>query len=180
MPSPIAHSTAAYAVYVAFSPAGDQFLPWSGHRFTRLFLLCIFLCLLPDFGSIFGLISGDFARYHNSWEHSLPTGFALALLLGAAVFLLGVGEFWRWFLIVLLCYESHVLMDYFTVGRGVMLFWPFSAERWSAPIKIFYGLHWSDGWWTVRHLWTAVTEITFAAVCVCVLISWKRGARARP
>ena len=37
-------------------------------------------------------------------------------------------------------------MDFFTVGRGVNPFWPFSLERFASPVPVFYGLHWSYGW----------------------------------
>ncbi|NIV75262.1 MAG: hypothetical protein GWN37_10615, partial [Gammaproteobacteria bacterium] len=47
----------------------------------------------------------------------------------------------RAFLLTLVCYELHVLLDYLTVGRGVMLLWPLSAERFAPPIYLFYGLH---------------------------------------
>ncbi len=176
MPSPIAHTTAAYAIYLVFDSDLERFLPWTGRQFSRLFLVSIFLCLLPDLGSIIGIVTGDFARFHNSWEHSLLMGLVTALLVGGAVSWIRAGQFWRWFLIALFCYESHVIMDYFTIGRGVMLFWPFSLDRWGAPVKLFYGLHWSDGWLTPRHLWTAVTEIAFAAVVVSGLVFWKKGS----
>ena len=35
------------------------------------------------------------------------------------------------FALTLACYESHVVMDYFTVGRGVMALWPWTPERFS-------------------------------------------------
>ena len=178
MPSPIAHTTAAYAIFVASNSQLDRFLPWNERRGTHLFLVLVFLCLLPDFGSIIGLVTGDFARFHNSWEHSLLVGLVVGLAGGAAISQFRGDPFWRWFVVVLLCYQSHVLMDYFTIGRGVMLFWPFSEERWGAPIKLFYGLHWSDGWWTPRPLWTAVTEIAFAAVVVTGLVWWKKDSLA--
>ena len=63
-------------------------------------------------------------------------------------------------------------MDYFTVGRGVLAFWPFTAERFSAPVPLFYGLRWSEGWVSPRHVWTVLTEVPFAAVVVYAATRW--------
>ncbi len=54
-------------------------------------------------------------------------------------------------------------MDAFTIGRGVMILWPFSIDRYASPVSLFYGVHWSDGWVSVRHLWTMVTELALLA-----------------
>jgi hypothetical protein len=55
-------------------------------------------------------------------------------------------------------------MDAATVSRGVMALWPLTETRFLAPVTIFYGLHWSDGWISIRHLWTLLTELLFAGL----------------
>ena len=60
-------------------------------------------------------------------------------------------------------------MDLFTIGRGVLLFWPFSSQRFSFPLKLFYGLHWYDGWLSLRHMWTLLTELGFVVVIVAAV-----------
>jgi membrane-bound metal-dependent hydrolase YbcI (DUF457 family) len=45
------------------------------------------------------------------------------------------GDFVLWFVVLLASYEMHVIMDYFTVGgRGVMLFWPLTLQRFESPV----------------------------------------------
>jgi hypothetical protein len=71
-----------------------------------------------------------------------------------------------WFGLVLLCYQLHIVLDFFTVGRGVMLFWPLSVVRFSSPIKLFYGLHWSEGFISIQHIWTLLNELGFTVLLV--------------
>ena len=93
--------------------------------------------------------------------NSLVLGLVVALGVGSVIWLIQRSGFVFWFIIVLVCYEAHVMMDYFTIGRGVMALWPFSSIRYQSPVKLFYGLRWSDGWISVRHLWTLITEMGF-------------------
>jgi inner membrane protein len=72
-------------------------------------------------------------------------------------------RFIKWFFLVLLCYQLHILADFLTFGRGVMLFWPLTEERYTSPILLFYGVHWSQGLFSLKHLWTLVSELAFVA-----------------
>jgi membrane-bound metal-dependent hydrolase YbcI (DUF457 family) len=132
-------------------------------------LITLGLSLAPDADALIGFAFGDLRSYHNTISHSLIVGVGFSLMVG----LLATGanlfitknrglKFHRWFLIALLCYESHVIMDFFTIGRGVMLFWPLSANRFTSPVRVFYGLRWSDGWLSVDHVWTVVSELGLA------------------
>jgi membrane-bound metal-dependent hydrolase YbcI (DUF457 family) len=111
----------------------------------------------------------DFGRYHNNGSHSLLVGLAVALGIGGLVWWIKRSGFFYWFTLVLLCYQLHVILDYFTVGRGVMLFWPLSSARFESPVKFFYGLHWSDGIVSVNHIWTLLNELGFAVLAVFVM-----------
>lgn len=174
MPSPIAHTAAAYAVYTLFSRTGDRGTSPSA-AIPVLFAAAVFLSLLPDLPTLAALFGAELSSVHNNWEHSLMVALVVALVCGVVVQTWGGGSFGRWFLLALLCYSLHVLMDLFTVGRGVMLLWPFSAERFSPPFKLFYGLHWSDGWMSARHWWTLLTEAVFALVVV-LFVRWRPAA----
>ena len=172
MPSPLAHWTVGLLVCRQLWPATARpsgRLPW-----RWILLTSLALSLLPDAGSVIGLIVGDFGRFHNSWEHSLMVGLVFALLAAAVAGVLRLRSGWQWLAMVLLCYELHVLMDLFTVGRGVKLLWPFSEARYSPPVKLFYGLHWSDGWLSPRHLWTLVSELGFVGVVAAAAGLWYR------
>lgn len=140
-------------------------------RVARGILLAtaIVLSLLPDFDAGFGLLYHDFARYHNNLSHSLFVGAAFGLL-GSGVIVLATGASFSWsFAFVFLCYGTHLVMDYFTIGRGVMLLWPFTAERYQPPATVFTGLHWSEGWLSVNHLVTLVNEAAFILVLYFVM-----------
>jgi inner membrane protein len=127
-------------------------------------LVAVGASLLPDVDSIIGLLFGNLGRFHNNASHSLFVGLAVALAFGAWMRWRNQAGFVFWFLIFLVGYGIHVLMDAATISRGVMALWPLSAERYLSPVIIFYGLHWSDGWLSIRHIWTALTELGFAAL----------------
>ena len=130
--------------------------------------------LLPDLDSIAGVLSGDFGRFHNNLTHSLLVGPVAALLFGAAMQVMYRRGFAFWFGVALAAYELHILMDWATIGRGVMAWWPLTDARFQAPVFLFYGLHWSQGWLSLRHLWTLVTELAFVAVIVLALRRFTR------
>ena len=110
------------------------------------------------------MLAGNFGRYHNNLTHSLVVGLGAALVFGLWLKWKGYDKLFVWFLAILISYETHVLMDSATISRGVMAFWPFTSARFLAPITLFYGLHWSEGWISHRHLWTLLSELAFAAI----------------
>jgi hypothetical protein len=55
-----------------------------------------------------------------------------------------------------------------------MALWPLTGGRFQAPVFLFYGLHWSQGWLSVRHLWTLATELAFAAASLLALRRFTR------
>jgi len=153
--------------------------PRPSPRSPLLLPAAIFLSLLPDADAVAGVLLGDMGRYHNNFMGSPLFGVLAAVIVAGALRLLAGAPFGFWFGLGLLCYELHVLMDYLTVGRGVMLLWPLSAERFSPPVNLFYGLHWSEGLLSRRHLWTLLTELAFAFVLVGLLELGARARRAR-
>jgi len=162
MPSPLAHTTMGYAVYRICRPRKPQQDSRPVGPLPRLLLVAMGLSLLPDLDSVLGILMGDFGRFHNNVMHSLIFGLVVALGISGVMWLRQRSGSVRWFIIALLCYELHVIMDYFTVGgRGVMLLWPFSPARYESSVKLFYGVRWSDGLISTRHLWTLVTELGF-------------------
>ena len=168
MPSPIAHTAIGYLIFKV-QRRGDV---RKGQKWTRAvaptLIVVLGLSILPDLDSVAGILMGDFGSYHNNWTHSLLIGLGVALVIGSLVWLMRHSGFGRWFIITLLCYELHVVMDYFTIGRGVMAFWPFSLERFASPVPVFYGLRWSDGWLSTRHLFTITTEVGFIILVVII------------
>ncbi len=180
MPSPIAHTAAGYLIYRLYQPQVAQ--QEGEHRvlMSRLPLLAVtvFLSLLPDMDAVVGLLMGDFGRFHNNLTHSFTFGLLVSMLFGAVMWMRRVSKFMPWFVLSLICYGSHVIMDFFTIGRGVMLLWPFSSERFEAPVKLFYGLHWSNGWISISHLWTAVTELILIILVGCAAYVLTRARKS--
>jgi membrane-bound metal-dependent hydrolase YbcI (DUF457 family) len=129
------------------------------------------LALLPDLDSVLGLLTGNFGKYHHNLSHSVFVGVAVALIVGGLAAIAGRGGFRYWFFIALGCYESHIVLDYFTWGRGVMALWPMVSDRFSSAIPLFYGVHWSDGLVTSSHLLTIVSEAPLALI---VLLAVRR------
>jgi len=84
----------------------------------------------------------------------------------------------RWFLLAVLLYGLHLLMDFLCVGRGMMLFWPFTMRRFSFMFPIFFGVKWSDGMVSIQHLWTLLNEVGFVLiVCLCMWLVKQVSAR---
>ena len=169
MPSPIAHTAAGYAIYYLSRSRLPQMKAEKIGPLPTPLVVTAGFSLLPDLDSIVGLLTGNFGRFHNNATHSLVVGLGIALIFAAIMWwreLAGIGY---WFTLALFSYGAHVLMDSATIGRGVMAFWPFTSDRYLLPFHLFYGLHWSDGWFSVRHLWTFFTETTFAAVLVAIV-----------
>lgn len=168
MPSPLAHLSAA-ALVTTWSATRSQ-LVHSNRGWAKLFAVSAVLTMLPDLPTILGLFTGDLSTFHNRGEHSLFMG-----LMVSAVFAPIAGRLTRlswktWFSLSILCYGLHVLMDYLTVGRGVMLLWPLTDQRFGSPLKLFYGLHWSEGFWSWRHGWTLLSEAV--AVVLILTVMW--------
>lgn len=168
MPSPIAHLGAGYAIYRYYKhklPENRGSL-W---KFPRQMLVIMGLSLLPDADIIAAIIFSDMQNYHNNFSHSLLLAIPVAFLFAGIFHGIYGANFWLWFLICLVSYDLHVIMDALTGERGVMLFWPFSQTRIVFPIRIFYGLQWGEGWFSTRHLWTVFTESLFVLVLTAVV-----------
>lgn len=162
MPSPLAHTTAGYAVYRLLRRRRSDWEPqvW---RLPLILLVTLVFSILPDFDAVAGILAGDIGRYHNQGTHSLVVGLLVALLFAVLLARGRMHAFKAWFPPLLLSYELHVLMDVVTLGeRGVMLLWPLSSARFDVPFTLFYGVRWSEGIFAWQHLVTLATEAVFA------------------
>lgn len=165
MPSPIAHLGAGYAIYRYYKHQ----LPESPIRFWNFafqMIMVMGLSMLPDLDVIPAIIFRDMRSYHNNFSHSLLVGIPVALLVAGIFHRMYRSSFWLWFLICLISYDLHVIMDALTAERGVMMFWPLTQARFASPIKLFYGLQWGLGWFSIWHLWTIFTETVFSLIVI--------------
>ncbi|MCB0212733.1 MAG: metal-dependent hydrolase [Anaerolineae bacterium] len=173
MPSPIAHTAAGYVIYKYYrlkeANAFDAF--WN----NRIALIAaLVFSLMPDLDVIPAFFAGDVNYFHNNFTHSLGSGLIVALVVGVTVQIIQGRAFMYWSTLALVCYELHVIMDYFTVGRGVMLFWPLSDGRYEPTIKIFYGLRRSNGLLTLDHVWTIINELCFVFLLLLMIRLYKK------
>ena len=132
--------------------------------------------MLPDADAVIGILAHDLPRWHNNVTHSLFAGAGVALAVAVLARTWRPGTAWYWFVLALTSYELHVVMDFFTAGRGVMLFWPLTSHRFISPLLLFYGLQWGEGIVSAQHIWTVLTEAPFAALFVLLPRTrlWKR------
>ena len=173
MPSPFAHTTAGYIIYRYYK----RMLPGEQARFINLpiqLLIIAAISLLPDMDTLPGLILGDMERFHNNASHSLFVGLLAALILSVLFSRVYKSPMKVWFTVALISYELHVLMDYFTGGRGVMLFWPFTSARFNSPIELFFGVQWGLGYLSIWHLWTILTEAIFFLFIFVFIKLWQK------
>lgn len=168
MPSPIAHLGAGYAIYRYYRHKLPENRIWFW-KFPLQMVMVIGLSLLPDLDVIPAIIFRDMKGYHNNFSHSLFFAIPVALLVAGIFQRVYRSNFWLWFLICLVSYDLHVIMDALTADRGVMLFWPFIQTRYASSVKIFYGLQWGLGWFSPWHLWTIFTEGLFAWAVIMVV-----------
>jgi len=166
LPSPLAHTTAGYAVYRLLRRRRSDGEPqvW---RLPLILLVTLVFSILPDFDTVAGILAGDIGRYHNQGTHSLVVGLLVALFFAVLLARGRMHAFKAWFPPLLLSYELHVLMDVVTLGeRGVMLLWPLSSARFDVPFTLFYGVRWSEGIFAWQHLVTLATEAVFALLVI--------------
>lgn len=153
MPSPFVHLVTAAAVA---QHAGQHDVPPRG----RLLLTAALFSMFPDLDVVQGLFMGNVSAYHNQATHSLLFGL-LVCMVGAFV-LKPVLSGWRYRRIAVLlaaCYGSHLLLDWFSFGRGLKLLWPFLHTRYAFPIPIFYGVRYSEGLFSFYHGITFISEL---------------------
>jgi inner membrane protein len=180
MPSPIAHLGAGYAIY----RYSKRKLPENQGQLWKLpfqMIMVMGLSMLPDLDIIPAMIFRDMEKYHNNFSHSLLLAIPVAILIAAILRQIYHSDFWAGFLICLISYDFHIVMDALTAERGVIMFWPLSQNRFTFPIKVFYGVQWGLGWFSIWHLWTIFTESLFVLVVVSVVNYFeKRRKKVNP
>lgn len=172
MPSPIAHAAVGAALAGSFRRG-----PLAGHLFAAripvALVLSVGFSLLPDVDAAVGILLGNLGKFHNNLAGS-PVFATLVAAVSAGIAWLVRKELGRpVFQLSFVCYQLHVLMDFFTVGRGVMLAWPLSTERFAPPFPLFFGLRWSHGLFSESHWITLGSELAFAVLLFLGLRVWR-------
>lgn len=143
-----------------------------------LFAVCVFFSLAPDLDAFAGFAFGSFGDWHNQLTHSALVVAAVAVVAAALTrpLLPGFRYAGRAGLIGL-CMGAHLLLDWMTVGRGVMLFWPLSTVRFQCPAKLFWGVRWDLGLWAPEHLLTVFNEAGWLLVLFALATLIRRPER---
>jgi hypothetical protein len=178
LPSPLIHS--ACACLVPYDRVtGRQGFVRTGQTMIGWGLVLLALC-----GPDVDFLLKQWPRLgveHGIQLHSLGAAAAFAgafALTGRAL----AGWRQRWELLAAIgfgCYSAHVLLDAATMGRGVAVFWPISAERWQTPVTMFFGLHHSrPAAWPI-HAATLITELPVVAAMIALGVA-RRVYASRP
>ena len=167
MPSPYAHMIAGSMLTMPRLVTSP--LSWRQKEdIATLFLFSI----LPDLDAIPGLLTGNLPAYHNQITHTIAFGLGSCLAASALRRILpNAPSFRNTFALTSAAYGLHLLMDWFTPGRGLMLFWPLSHQRFASPFPLFYGLRHSDGLLSSRHIITFASE-SLTMLPLAALLWW--------
>ena len=174
MPSPLAHLATGYTLYRLLRESAPVAISDG-----TLLTVSAGYSLLPDFDALLGSSRKNMLRYHNNVSHSLPF-VSLSALLGAVGFRLWRGHgFGAVLRAALLASVAHLVLDFWSTQRGLLLFWPFMKRRVRAPVKLFYGLKWGRGLWDKVHLWTLINELLYVTALAGFLVAWTRAGSRR-
>ncbi len=175
MSSPVSHLACGFALYRILVARDPQVagLP----KGSRLATAAVF-SMMPDLDFVAGWLAGDFPAFHNNVSHSFAFGALACLLIAVLVTTrwksIRFRPFWGF---TFACYALHILVDYFTYGRGVMLFWPFLHERFTSPVLLLGGVHWAKGLWAMDHLRTMAHDAVFAVIVIGLAEGVRRWIR---
>lgn len=132
MPSPVAHSLAGFLYRLTVrQDETDRWPPLWAY---------IAMANLPDIDIVFGLLQNTpFQYHHKSIANSLGLTLGFTLLAWCCAYTFPKGLRWRhgWLLAAL--YGSHVLLDFFGVGRAVPILWPLHTQTYVNPLGFMPG-----------------------------------------
>jgi membrane-bound metal-dependent hydrolase YbcI (DUF457 family) len=161
MPLPLAHGLVGAAIVASVHPEGPRWKP---------LLAGAAIAIAPDLD--FALLWGLHLRgVHRTFTHSMPFALAVTILIGAV---LGRHR-WRAALAYGAALVSHGLLD-FTAAKaapGVMLLWPFSAERFKLGAFGFAEMSRGMPFAEIVY-WTAWEAAIFAPILAVTLLARRR------
>ncbi|NEO98905.1 MAG: metal-dependent hydrolase [Symploca sp. SIO2E9] len=169
MPSPIAHSVSGY-VLAKFLPL-EEGINHGRRRWDVQIFYPVFVAAAADFDFIPQLITEG--NYHRGLTHSLTFAIGFSAVVGLIFSYLWKFSYKQVFLWTLLLYSSHLCLDFFSEGRGIKLFFPFTDSFFKSPLTIFPGVHHSRGLWDYSHIIPLVFESIYS-VLLFLLVWWRR------
>ncbi|MGF1480878.1 MAG: metal-dependent hydrolase [Cyanophyceae cyanobacterium] len=168
MPSPLAHSVSGYVL--------STFLPVSLRQHSKWlpFFYPVFVASAADLDFIPQLLTG--AAYHRGLTHSLIFAVAFSTLCGLCLNFKKLSTR-RLSLFTFILYSSHLLLDFFSAGRGIKLFFPFIDRYFRSPVTVFPGIHHSRGLWDYGHIAPLVFELGYS-ILLCFILWWRSNSQS--
>jgi membrane-bound metal-dependent hydrolase YbcI (DUF457 family) len=167
MSSPLIHAAAGYIIYKQYAHKLSENKIFS---IPVMFFWSVVFSLLPDFDAIIGVLKDDMHSYHNQMTNSLFVCLGASAMLAVLAHVITGKKFSQWFLLAFICLMGHIAIDYFTMSRGLKLFWPFTGRRFFPPFHVFYGLRWSEGVFARSHFITLANEAVVIAGGYVILL----------
>ena len=175
MPSPLAHAVSGYVL--------AKFLPLTQPRTSRrrrweiLCLYPVFVATVADLDFIPQIITGE--SFHRGLTHSLIFTLGFSLILAFILRKRWQFSYQQLAWITFILYGSHLVLDFFTEGRGIPLLYPFTENFFVSSITIFPGVHHSRGLWHYSHLTWISFELVYSVLLVWI-VRWWRLVKANP
>ncbi len=175
MPSPIAHAVSGY-VFAKFLPLTQPRIS-RRRRWELLCLYPVFVAIVADLDFIPQIITGE--SFHRGLTHSLIFTLGFSLILAFILRYRWQFSYQQLAWITFILYGSHLVLDFFTEGRGIPLLYPFTENFFVSSITIFPGVHHSRGLWHYSHLIWICFELVYSVLLVWG-VRWWRLVKANP
>ena len=158
MPSPIAHSISGYLISKLLPIKTNNY----GHsQKIKWLLFATVAANAADLDFIPQVITGE--TYHHGLTHSIIFSLIFSLVSGLLAYWYDKRLAFPIFILALLVYDSHLLLDFFTSGSdGIELFWPFSKIFVKSSWAIFPPVHWSKGILDYSHFYFIGFELIYS------------------
>jgi inner membrane protein len=179
MSSPIVHAAAGYAIYDTLRQSLPSDRVFGIPSRIAWLLAAIFFSLLPDLDAIAGWLFGSLERFHNNASHSIVACLLASLLLPIPLRWVAKSPWKVGFGFIVAGYLSHLLIDLVTHGRGLMLFWPFTTQRFSSHMTLFLGVPWSSKLTSPLYMEMLLQDACFAAAVILLATLFRRRSDRR-
>ena len=174
MPSPIAHAVSGYVIARVFNQRNS----WLPNRrwWYWLSFYSVFIGIAADFDFIPQIITGE--QFHRGITHTLIFAAGFSLCLAWLISRWQKIQFRQLFIITLIIYLSHLVLDWLTAGgNGIQLLAPFSKAYFKSALPLFPSVHHSKNLLNPIHLKFITWESIY---CMLILIScgfWQKSSK---
>jgi inner membrane protein len=137
----------------------------------------VFVATVADLDFIPQIITGE--SFHRGLTHSLIFTLGFSLILAFILRKRWQFSYKQLAWITFILYGSHLVLDFFTEGRGIPLLYPFTENFFVSSITLFPGVHHSRGLWHYSHLIWICFELVYSVLLVWG-VRWWRLVKANP